>query len=370
MKRFDPAVVRLLAFVAALALVALLLVFFGDILQPLLLGMAIAYLLDPAVSWLARRGVSRPFGAVLIGAVAVLAVALALVLLVPMIVEEVRGLTTRLPDYHAALRARVEPWIAELEARYPTQVAEARARIVATVNENLPGLAARIAGWLGSFFASVLGFVLFLLNLVFVPVFAFYLLVDWPRLRQSLLDLVPVPYRAVTVERLLEVNAALGSFLRGQLTIALILAAINATGLVLLGVPFGLVVGLVAGLANLVPYMALVVGLVPALLLSWAEHQSWLHLLGVAAVFTGAQVLEGTVLSPRILARHVDLHPVVVLLAVIVGGSFFGFLGMLVAVPTVAACQVFVRHWVAQYKRSVVYRGEGDEAPRESAGAS
>lgn len=369
MKRFDPAVVRLLVFVAGLALVALLLVFFGDILQPLLLGMAIAYLLDPAVSWLSRHGVRRWLGAILIAAVAVLAVALALLFLVPRIVREVQELVARLPDYQAALRARVEPWIAELEARYPAQVAEARTRIVATVKENLPGLAARLAGWLGSFFASLLGFVLLLLNLVFVPVFAFYLLVDWPHLRQSLLDLVPVPYRAVTLERLREVNSAVGSFLRGQLTIALILAAINATGLVLLGVPFGLVVGLVAGLANLVPYMALVVGLAPALLLSWVEHHSWLHLLGVAGVFTGAQLLEGTVLSPRILSRHVDLHPVVVLLAVIVGGSLFGFLGMLVAVPAVAACQVFVRHWVAQYKSSVVYRGEGDAAAGPSSGA-
>jgi predicted PurR-regulated permease PerM len=369
MKRFDPAVVRLLVFVAALALIALLLVFFGDILQPLLLGMGIAYLLDPAVSWLSRHGVSRSFGAILIAFVAVLAVALALMFLVPRIVGEVQELVARLPAYNTTLRARVEPWIAELEARYPAQVAEARARIVTTFNENLPGLVARVAGWLGSLFASALGFVLFLLSLVFVPVFAFYLLVDWPRLRQSLLDLVPVPYRAVTVERLGEVNSALGSFLRGQLTIALILATINATGLVLLGVPFGLVVGLVAGLANLVPYMALVVGLVPALLLCWVEHQSWLHLLGVAGVFTGAQVLEGTVLSPRILSRHVDLHPVVVLLAVIVGGSLFGFLGMLVAVPTVAACQVFVRHWVAQYKRSNVYHGKGDEAAGASSGA-
>ncbi len=368
--RRDPAVLRLLVFIGALAAVVLLLVFFGDILRPLILGMGIAYLLDPAVSWLARRGLSRPIGATLIAGVAVLVVAGVLLLVLPRLVEEVQELTTRLPRYGAALRARVAPWLADLEARYPEQAAEARARIVAAVKDNLPGLATRLAGWLGGLFASLLGFVLFLLNLVFVPVFAFYLLVDWPRLRGALLDLVPLPYRAVTIERLTEVNRSLGSFLRGQLTIALILAAINATGLVLLGVPFGLAVGLLAGLANLIPYMALVVGLAPALLLCWAEHQSWPLLLGVAAVFTGAQVLEGTVLSPRILSRHVDLHPVVVLLSVIVGGSLFGFLGMLVAVPTVAACQVFVRHWVDQYKGSVVYRGEGGDAAGATTDAS
>lgn len=368
MKRVDPAILRLLIFVGGLVVVVLLLVFLGDILRPLILGIGIAYLLDPAVTWLARHGVSRTFGAALIALLAVLVVALALALLVPKIVEETQELVTRLPNYLAALRARVAPWIADLESRYPTQFAEAKARLLAGVRENLPDVAARVAGWLAGLFASMLGLLLFLLNLVFVPVFAFYLLVDWPRLRDSLMDLVPLPYRAVTVARLREVNQALGSFLRGQLTIAVILAAINATGLLLLGVPFGLVVGLVAGLANLIPYMALVVGLLPALLLCWAEHQNWLRLLAVAGVFTGAQMLEGTVLSPRILSRHVNLHPVVVLLAVIVGGSLFGVLGMLVAVPLVAAGQVFVRHWVAQYKHSVVYRGDGQEtaaaAPR------
>jgi predicted PurR-regulated permease PerM len=362
-RRFDPAVVRAAAFVGALVGVVLLLVFFGDILLPLLLGTGIAYLLDPAVSWLARHRIARPVGAALIGVVVLLAAAAALLVLLPALAAEIRRLVDRLPEYYASLGARIAPWLADLEARYP-EAAAVRERALAALQENLPGVAARLAGWLGSIFASVLGSVLFLLNLVFVPVFAFYLLVDWPRLRAALLDLVPIPYRETTRERIREVNAALGGFLRGQLTIAFILAAINATGLMLLDVPLGLGLGLVAGAANLVPYMGLVVGLLPALLLSWAEHHSWLQLLGVAGVFSGAQLLEGTVLSPRILARHVNLHPVVVLLSVIAGGSLFGFLGMLVAVPMAAASQVFVRHWVAQYKRSVVYLGAGPEAPR------
>ena len=189
-----------------------------------------------------------------------------------------------------------------------------------------------------------------------MPVFAFYLLVDLPHVKKALIGLVPVAYRDVVVSRVSEVDRAISSFVRGQLVIALILAGINAVGLMLLDVPFGLGIGLIAGLANMIPYMALVVGLVPALLLAWAEHQEIARLVGVVLVFSGAQALEGMVLSPRILGKSVNLHPVWVLLAIIAGGSFFGFVGMLAAVPVAAAIQVFTKHWLEVYRNSAIYK--------------
>lgn len=370
MKRPSPAVLRLLVFVGGLIAVVVLLVVFSDIFQPLLLGLGIAYLLDPAVSALERKGLSRTFGASFIAALVVLAMVALVLFVVPAIGEQLERLSDRMPEYQARIRAQIEPWLDKLQARYPEALAELQARLVASVRENLPTVAGKVGQWLAGFFGNVLQLVLFLLNLIFVPVFAFYLLVDWPRLKAGLSALVPRPYREVTHARLAEVNDAIASFLRGQLVIALILAVINSVGLLLLGVPFGLAIGIVAGLANMVPYMALVVGLAPALLLAWAEHQSWLHLLGVVAVFGGAQLLEGTVLSPRILSRSVNLHPVWVLLAIIAGGSLFGFVGMLIAVPAAAAIQVFVKHWVRLYKESAVYDPDLAAAAPPSAGPS
>lgn len=355
MRRPSPAVLRLLVFFGGLVAVVVLLVVFSDIFQPLLLGLGIAYLLDPAVSWLERKGLSRALGTSLIAVLVVLALAAVVLFLIPALGHQLSSLVDRLPEYQERLRAQIEPWLDKLQARYPQEIAELQARAAENLRENVPTVASKLWQWLSGFFSSVMGFVLFLLNLVFVPVFAFYLLVDWPRLKEGLSGLVPKPYRDVTHARLREVDGAIASFLRGQLVIALILAAINGTGLMLLGVPFGLALGIVAGLANMVPYMALVVGLLPALVLCWVEHQSWPLLLGVVAVFGGAQLLEGTVLSPRILSRSVNLHPVWVLLAVIAGGSLFGFVGMLIAVPAAAAIQVFVRHWVRAYKESAVY---------------
>lgn len=356
--------VRLAGFALALAALVALLFFARRVFLPLLLGLALAYLLDPAVTWLESRGWSRVLGTSVIAAVAATALVVFLLILVPILAGQVRELVERLPEYRAAIEARIQPLLDRWEASYPEQMSLLRAKAAATVQEKWPQMLESALAGLGSVFSSVLSFLLFLLDLVFVPVFAFYLLVDFPKLKAGTMSLVPVPYRALTSARLSEVDQAVASFLRGQLTIALILAAINGAGLTLLGVPLGLLVGIVAGLANMIPYMALVVGLAPAMLLVWIEHQSLPRLIGVVLVFTGAQMLEGTVLSPRILSKQVNLHPVWVLLAIILGGRLFGVVGMLIAVPAAAAVQVFVRHWLVAYRRSSVYLGDAaDEAP-------
>lgn len=361
-RRPDPALLRLIVFVGSLAAVITLLIVFRRIFQPLLLGLGLAYLFDPWVSWFERRGRSRVTGVVTLAVVLTLALAVVLVFLLPVIGSQLDRLADRLPEYQERVRTAVEPWFDRLEARYPAEFEEAQQRIVEGLRENLPKVASSVGRWVSSLFGNLLELLLFLLNLVFVPVFAFYLLVDWPKVKKGMIGLIPVPYREVTLARVQEVDQAVASFLRGQLVIALILGCLNAIGLMALRVPFGLALGLLAGLANMIPYMALVVGLAPAMALCWAEHQSLAMVIGVVAVFSGAQLLEGTVLSPRILSKSVNLHPVWVLLAIIAGGSLFGFVGLLIAVPVAAAVQVFARHWLALYRESSVYAGsEGAE---------
>lgn len=362
-KPLDPAMLRLAVFVGGLLTLAALLVFAHELLLPLLLGIAVAYLLDPAVTWFERRGRSRATGTIVICVAAVVALTAFFLALLPVLISQSRELVERLPEYEEKIRSEVLPFVEGLRQKYPEQLETVRLRVLETVRERGPQMLEAAIQRLGSAFSSLFGFLLFLLNLIFVPVFAFYLLIDFPKIKTAMASLIPIPYREVSLARLTEVNSAVASFLRGQLTIALILAAINGVGLTLIGVPLGLLIGIVAGLANLIPYMALVVGLAPALLLVWIEHQSLARLLAVLAVFGGAQLLEGTVLSPRILSQSVNLHPVWVLLAIIAGGHLFGLVGMLVAVPAAAAIQVFVRHWVVAYRSSAIYLGEGQRSP-------
>lgn len=367
LRRPDPAVLRLLVFAGGAVVTLAALILLRRVVFPLLLGFAVAYVLDPAVGWFERHGRSRSFGAVVLAAAALVVLAVFVLLIVPAVADQVNHLSQRMPQYGDEIRSRFEPWLQRLEEQYPAQIDLAKDKAKAFLDQNLPRLAQSIAKQLAQLFSSFMGFLLFLLNLVFVPVFAFYLLVDLPKIKQGLRSLVPLPYRETVLQRMREVDQALSSFVRGQMTIAAILGLINAIGLSLLGVPLGFVIGVVAGIANMIPYMALVVGLLPALVLCWVEHQSVALLLGVIAVFGGAQLLEGLVLSPRILGRSVQLHPVWVLLAVIVGGSLFGFFGMLLAVPSAAVIQVFVRSWLAVYRDSDLYRGDGTAGPTSDA---
>jgi predicted PurR-regulated permease PerM len=348
---------RLLIFSGSLIAVLVILIVFDSIFMPLILGLAIAYLFDPVVSWFEARGRSRVTGVVVLCLVLLLAVGGLVGYLIPAINNQLDRLRENWPRYAEQLKKHTKPLLGKIEDRFPEEIEQLQANAEAWVKENLPRLASSVGRALKNTFSSLLSFVLFLLNLIFVPVFAFYLLVDLPKIKRGATELIPLPYRALVLARLAEVNGAVSSFLRGQLTIALVLAAINATGLLILGVPLGLVIGLIAGLANMIPYMALIVGLGPALLLCWAEYQSVPRLVGVLLVFGGAQLLEGTVLSPRILSRSVNLHPVWVLLAIIAGGSLFGFFGMLLAVPVTAAIQVFVRHWLGLYRSSDIFTG-------------
>lgn len=348
-------------FAGALIALLVILVTFRRLFLPLILGFAFAYLFDPTVTWFEKKGRSRVFGVVVMTILMLLVVAGFFLYVVPQIAGQVERLAEKFPEYEQRVEDTVRPWFDTLRARYPEEFADAQQRAIETLKNNMPRMAEQVGLWLGGVFQNLLSGILFLLNLIFVPVFAFYLLVDFPHIKRNARELVPLPYRSVVVERTREVDLALSSFIRGQLTIALILGVINATGLMLVGVPLGLVIGFVAGLANMIPYMAIVVGLAPALLLSWAEDQSLIKLAIIVAIFSGAQMLEGTVLSPRILGKSVNLHPVWVLLSVIVFGSLLGFFGMLIAVPFAAVMQVFIRHWIESYRKSRIYRGDTEE---------
>jgi predicted PurR-regulated permease PerM len=359
LRKPSPAAVRLIVSVGVLAAVLAVIYALRDVLLPLFLAMAVAYVANPAVTWFERQGRSRAFGTLVIAFLLILLATGFFLYLIPAIGAQVRHLEERLPQYAARLEGQLLPWLQDLSQRFPRQYAEVETRARATLSEEMPRIASRATAGLVRALSSLASLVLFLLDLVFVPVFAFYLLVDLPKIKAKAKELIPLPYREVVVLRAHELDVAVSSFVRGQLTIAAILAVIDATGLVLLGVPLGLVLGLLAGLANFVPYMSLVVGLAPALLLSWAESQSPARLLGVVAVFAGGHLLEGMFLSPRILSKSVDLHPVWVLLSIIVGGSLFGLVGMVLAVPAAAAIQVFLRHGLESYRRTSLYQGDG-----------
>jgi predicted PurR-regulated permease PerM len=197
-----------------------------------------------------------------------------------------------------------------------------------------------------------------LLSLIFItPVVTFYMLRDWDRLIAHIDSLLPREYAATVREQAKAIDHTLAGFARGQASVCLVLAAYYASGLMLVGLPFGLVVGLAAGLLTFIPYLGAATGFVVGMAIALANFDSWTAIIAVAIVFAIGQVIESNVLTPRLVGNRVGLHPVWVIFALLAGGALFGFVGILLAVPSAAAIGVLVRFATGRYMESPVYLG-------------
>lgn len=362
---------RLLLAVAALGLVVWGLVLLLGVLTPFMIAFALAYFLNPAVNAverlierglarmprLGRRLAPRALAVGLLIAAVLLVSVVALLIVVPAVYRQGADTVASMPEYGRVLRARVEPLLERLQLRYPEQTELARQRLQQTLQENLPSLLSPVTRVVRAAFSSALDFVLTLLNLIVIPVFTAYLLLDMNRIREGIKQLVPHRYRPYVYSRFRRVDGLLAAFVRGQLTVALLLGCFYALALTASGVPMGLLVGFAIGLLNLIPFMSTVLGLPLALLLSWLDDQDPTRLLIVVGLFAFGQFVEGNFVTPRIVGDSLGLHAVVIMLAVLLGGTLFGFVGMLVAVPATAALSVFYGDLRDLYLRSEFYRG-------------
>jgi predicted PurR-regulated permease PerM len=335
--------------------------FAGHILIPFLMAAVIAYVLDPIVDWLQRRGrLSRQMAILAVMAGLALITGGALALAVPELIAQTSQFTQRMPDYIAQVRERIQPLLDYLESNYPGYLENARQKAL----ESAQTIAPAVGGWLATtgllgIASTITKIIVWILTIVIIPVFAYYLLVDYEDLRDTLMALVPIQWRPGLRRRASDIDSVLRAWVKGQLTVALALAIIYSIGLTVLGVPLGLLIGFIGGLANMVPYLGLVVGFLPAALLALLDTGSWSSPLLVAGVFTLGQVLEGTVISPRVMGSGLGLPPALILLSVLVGGELFGFTGLLLAVPATAAAYVLLKD----------LRRSHDEAALEAASA-
>ncbi|MEN6526324.1 MAG: AI-2E family transporter [Candidatus Polarisedimenticolia bacterium] len=356
MNRLPPAVKWIggLLLVAAAGYLAFRL---RSILGALGAALIIAYALEPAVSWLERRRVPRSLGAALIALAAVGAVVGAFLVAAPVFADQLSRFADSVKLEKAFDPKAWPDWLTGWIQSHQAQIETYKLKLVAWAEGNAARLATSAATALAKVTSSLAGLIVALLNLVVVPVIAYYLVVDFPKLKATLSALVPRPALPEVSRIGGEVDAVLRSFLRGQLIVALSMGAMYAAGLTALGTPLGVLVGFAAGLLNMVPYLGLAAGIIPALALNFLEHQSWGRLVGVLAVFIVTQNVEGWILTPRLLGTSLGLHPVVVVLAIMVGGELFGFPGIILAVPAAAAISVFVREGVRRYRDSRLYQG-------------
>ncbi|MDO5631520.1 MAG: AI-2E family transporter [Paracoccus sp. (in: a-proteobacteria)] len=340
----------------AAAVLMLVLWQLGSTLTPFLIGAAIAYLLNPIADWLERRGLSRVWATALITLSVALLIVAALLGIIPLLSRQFGQLIQTAPEIFNRLQSFLGDRFPELlDDQSP--VRETLANLGHTISQRGGELAGIVLG-------SVMNVLSVVMIIVIVPVVAFYLLLDWNNMLDRVDSLLPRDH-APTIRRLArEIDEALGGFLRGEGMVMTILSVFYATGLLLVGLPFALLVGVVAGMLTFIPYVGTIIGGVTSIGLALFAFWGDPVMIGiVVAIFVAGQMLESNYLVPKLVGHHVGLHPVWLLLALSVFGSLFGFAGMLVAVPVAAALGVLVRYAAEQYRESGLYTGREMPAP-------
>jgi predicted PurR-regulated permease PerM len=344
---------RWLLALAAAGGLALLLYLLEPILLPFVAGGLIAYLGDPLVDALERRRLNRTVAVALVFAAWAILVLVVLALLAPLLIHQLDVLVHKVPAIYAWLTQTVLPWIsAKLDLPqgqvpqldWTGQLADnwqSLGRVTAQVMKKITGSGATALLWMA--------------NVVLIPVVAFYLMRDWDRLMDKALAVMPLAWQEKVSSMVTESHEVVGAFLRGQFLVMCSLGMIYSFGLWLVGVQLALLLGLLAGMASIVPYLGFTVGIISSCLVAYVQFHDWSMLLWVVLVFGVGQTIESMLLTPVLVGDRIGLHPVAVIFALMAGGQIAGFVGIVLALPVGAVIMVFLRHAMDHYRASDIY---------------
>jgi predicted PurR-regulated permease PerM len=353
---------RWLLLLAALAFAGLMFYLLQPILFPFVLGALIAYLGDPVVDFLERRHLNRTLAVVLVFILLTTLLVVSLLFMVPLLLDQMDALIRKVPQLYYWATQVVVPWVQERfglpagtlpQLDWSSQLADnwqSLGKMMAQTGKKLTGSGAAILVGVAS--------------LALVPVVAFYLLRDWDVLVGKMLRMMPLAWQDRTALMVGEADEVVGAFIRGQLIVMCALGVIYGTGLWLVGIQLALLLGLIAGLASLVPYLGFIVGISASLIAAYFQFHDWSVMLWVVVVFGVGQAIESMILTPVLVGDRIGLHPVAVIFALMAGGQLAGFVGVVVALPVAAVITVFARHGVDHYLASDIYSSEGDKDRR------
>jgi predicted PurR-regulated permease PerM len=357
------------AIVAALALAIVLglLWVLKAALTPLAIAFLIAYVLDPLIDRLEKLGMPRRLAIVLLIGILLGSITAGLLFLIPKLQSDIAALIDRLPSYLDQLQTRLVP---ELERRLGVALPSIDEMIERLRTGDLSLLFQGVRNVVTATFGYVTGTVSAIVGALVIPILAFYALLEFDRMMTSLASYVPDRYRAYVVDKAATIDGLVASFLRGQLLVAFILGVLYAVGFSVIGIDLAVGVGLLAGALALVPYLGNIVAVSLATLLCLLKFGFDVHLLAVLGWYVVVQNLEGFVLTPRIIGQSVGLHPAAVIVALLIGGDLFGFLGLLIAVPVAASVKVFADELLESYRASMLLRAASHADPVVPAGPS
>ena len=330
-------------------------IFLSDILLPFVAGVILAYLFDPLTDWLESHKLSRWLAAGLITLIAAVGVVSILLLLVPLLQSQFIDFANRLPNYIELLRGQTVAFLMLIQSQLSTDE-------ITTIKQNISGAAGpNTLVWIGQLMTKLWGGGVALLNilslLVITPIVTFYMLRDWDNIVKTVDSWIPRSQHSIICEMAAEIDRVLSGFLRGQLSVCLLLGIFYAVGLSAVGHDFGLIIGFFTGLISFVPYFGMLVGFAVGLGVSLAQFTDWQSIAMVIGVFAVGQFLEGSFFTPKLVGDRIGVHPVWIIFALLAGGTIGGFTGMLLAVPVAAIAGVISRILIQIYQKSEIYLG-------------
>ncbi|MBN8535010.1 MAG: AI-2E family transporter [Rhizobiales bacterium] len=342
---------------ACLAAFIAFLYLFSGILMPFVAALILAYLLDPVVDRLQKAGLSRLWGTVIVMLLVTLAFLIVLLSVAPVLVNQLASFIAKVPGYIARIQILITEQGGPLIERL------GGTERLSEIQSALSGGLGDAAKWAGGVLTSIISggstIVGVLSLLVLTPVIAFYLLLDWDHMVEKVDGWLPRQHAPVVRELARDMDRTVAGFLRGQALLCLILGLFYAVALSLIGLNFGFLIGIIAGVISFIPFVGSITGLLigggVAIAQFWPDYVSIIAVLGVFAI---GQFIEGNILQPKLLGNAVGLHPVWLMFSLLAFGSLFGFVGVLLAVPVAAAIGVLVRFALGQYLASAFFRGK------------
>lgn len=335
----------------------------SSILFPFVIGIFFSYLLNPLVNKIEKKGLKRSVSAALITGLLAALILATMVLIIPSIFNQLISLLKEIPSYIEKFRSLIIPRLESLLGEIKI-FADGSENVGA--KEKLSQLVNNYSGDLVYFMGNIINKIIFsgtsilnFISLLFVtPIVTFYIIKDWPKFTKNVKNLIPKKHLNTFTSLSDEVSEILSGFLRGQTNICLILMAYYSVALLLNGVQYGLLIGLLTGLFAFIPYVGFSAGLILATVVSAFQFEDFFKVLITVGIFVFAQIVESYYLTPKLVGSKVSLHPVWVIFAIFAGGILFGFTGVLIALPAAAVIGVLIRFTIRQYRNGSIYLGK------------
>ena len=353
---------QLLYWGAAFALFFGFVCVFKGVLMPFALGFSIAYLLNPLVSCLEKAGLPSLLGTLLILWLFFVFAGVVLTVAIPPAYRESVSLIENIPGYMDVLFNFSEPYLSWIQDRLGDGYLESIKSFLRDNVGKIVTVTGGIVGGLASGGQAVAGF---MTALVITPLAAFFMMKEWPYLTDWIEGLYPREHETVIRDLFKQIDQKLAGFVRGQLSVAFLLGVIYAVALSIAGLKYGFLIGLAAGALSIIPMVGSALGLVVGVGVAWFQTGEWSFVAIIAAIFIVGQIVEGNILTPKLVGDSVGLHPLWIVFALMAGGSLFGILGMLLAVPVAAVIGVLVGFAILQYKKSPLYKKLPSKRPKE-----